>query len=112
MKWGAFYKQSKNLIFLHNRRKLTGRYSKEQWLTLCGFFDGICPRCNKPTEEFTADHIKPLSRGGTNFINNVQPLCLTCNIKKSNLYVIDYRPDFVIQWAEEQMKGIYPNEEN
>jgi hypothetical protein len=31
-----------------------------------------------------------LSKGGTNYIDNIQPLCLTCNLRKART-IIDYR---------------------
>jgi len=31
----------------------------------------------------TKDHIIPLSRGGTDFAYNLQPMCLGCNIRKA-----------------------------
>jgi hypothetical protein len=36
------------------------------------------------------DHILPVSRGGTNAIDNVQPLCRKCNSEKLDSY-IDFR---------------------
>lgn len=44
-----------------------------------------CPRCYKPIHDFSKDHILPVSRGGLEFDReNLQWMCLTCNIKKSN----------------------------
>ena len=41
-------------------------------------------------KKLTVDHIVPVSLGGKNTIDNLQPLCLTCNSKKHNK-IIDYR---------------------
>ncbi len=40
----------------------------------------------------TKDHVLPLTKGGTNAVENIQPLCLPCNQRKQNKY-IDYRSD-------------------
>lgn len=100
MKWGAFYRQSKNLRYLHNRRQTTGSHTEEQWLTLCSFFS-VCPRCLQETKKFTKDHIIPVTReeGGTDDISNIQPLCLRCNVQKSNIYVVDYRTEEAKKWV-------------
>lgn len=34
----------------------------------------------------TKDHIVPKSRGGATSIKNLQPLCIKCNMTKSNSY--------------------------
>lgn len=33
--------------------------------------------------DLSVDHIEPLSRGGKNCIDNLQTLCMPCNIKKA-----------------------------
>lgn len=35
---------------------------------------------------------KALANGGSNYIENIQPLCRSCNSSKSNRYTFDYRP--------------------
>ena len=44
-----------------------------------------CVECGASNEETTlhVDHIKPVAKGGTNNINNLQTLCKKCNLAKS-----------------------------
>lgn len=44
--------------------------------------DGKCAACGTKGK-MTKDHIIPLSRGGTDFAYNLQPMCLGCNIRKA-----------------------------
>jgi hypothetical protein len=41
-----------------------------------------CANCGKPAN--TIDHIIPLSRGGTNDLENLQPMCWKCNKAKGS----------------------------
>lgn len=42
----------------------------------------------------TVDHIIPKSKGGTNDLENLQPMCAKCNFKKGNLMPEEIHEDF------------------
>lgn len=82
-------------------RKLNsvGAFTAKQWRALCSWFKDICLVCDAHTK-LTPDHVIPLSRGGSNDISNIQPLCLTCNLRKQTK-TIDYRdPDRLAAFLE------------
>ena len=78
--WGAIdvYKKSRN-----KRRVPEYHTIKKEMFDACG---GVCRGCGKKKyyEDFEVDHIKPLSKGGSNDKGNLQLLCGHCNRKKSN----------------------------
>jgi len=101
MKWGAYYRQSSKTVQyrIGKRRKASvGYFTPEQWTKLCELCNNRCVRCSKEGK-LSPDHIIPASRGGTTYIDNIQPLCQGCNVRKSNIYATDYRPDEVKEWA-------------
>jgi 5-methylcytosine-specific restriction endonuclease McrA len=49
-----------------------------------------CLCCGSTEKKLTLDHVVPLKLGGKNVIENAQPLCGSCNSKKS-ARAIDYR---------------------
>lgn len=65
-------------------RNAVGSYTDGEWELLKIQYGFTCPCCHQaePTIKLTRDHIIPLSRGGSNFIENIQPLCKKCNVKK------------------------------
>lgn len=66
-----------------------GTHTQEQWLALCTEFDHRCVRCGD-REPLTKDHIIAISRGGSNAIDNIQPLCGPCNSTKGSCDRTDY----------------------
>jgi len=66
-----------------------GYFTPEEWFILCFAVGFRCLCCGekKPLE---ADHVVPISKGGTSWLWNIQPLCESCNAKKYNKYM-DYR---------------------
>lgn len=68
-----------------------GTYTNVEWDQLCANYDHCCLCCGE-RRPLTADHIVPLSKGGANTIDNLQPLCQSCNSSKGNRRQTDYRP--------------------
>jgi 5-methylcytosine-specific restriction endonuclease McrA len=74
----------------HNRqariRGAEGNHTYKEWENIKKENGYICVHCGKkePEIKLTRDHIIPISKGGTNYIENIQPLCGACNSKKHN----------------------------
>jgi 5-methylcytosine-specific restriction endonuclease McrA len=75
-------------------RAAKGRFTLEEWLALKRAYRHTCLCCGRhePEIKLVPDHVIPLARGGPNDIDNIQPLCETCN-KRKNARTIDYRDD-------------------
>jgi 5-methylcytosine-specific restriction endonuclease McrA len=80
---------------------LAGSYTQQEWNTLVEKYGGFCLRCFKKDVPLAADHVVPVSKGGANTIDNIQPLCGPCNSRKF-VQVIDYRPDFYDRMKDQQ----------
>ena len=67
-----------------------GTYSRQEWLDLCTACAQRCLCCGRSDLPLTVDHVIPVSKGGSNSIDNIQPLCGRCNSAKGT-QIIDYR---------------------
>lgn len=77
--------------YVHRRRsRMQGDLTAEQWRVICELYGNHCLVCG--CVDVTIDHIVPISKGGENTAQNVQPLCKSCNSKKGQR-IIDFRPD-------------------
>lgn len=74
------------------RRQVGGSHTIGEWEALKAATGNKCLCCGVSGDEvaLTRDHVVPLSKGGTDDISNIQPLCASCNSKK-RARTIDYR---------------------
>lgn len=73
-------------LAVHRRRirllEAEGTHTLSQWKELVERTGNRCVACLREDVRLTIDHIVPLSKGGTDYIDNIQPLCLSCNCRK------------------------------
>lgn len=65
-------------------RFVSGNHTFGDWERLKAQYDFTCPCCKKkePSIKLLEDHIISASLGGSDNIENIQPLCRSCNAKK------------------------------
>jgi 5-methylcytosine-specific restriction endonuclease McrA len=86
--WKNFSQTEKGKEFIKNRnlkrRGKNGDLNSKQWQDIKEKYGYVCLKCFKkePEIKLTIDHIKPISIGGDNSLDNIQPLCRSCNSSK------------------------------
>jgi 5-methylcytosine-specific restriction endonuclease McrA len=80
-------KRRRNALVKNSR----GNHTHKQWLELCASYNNECAHCGDDYRKrgyywLTKDHIRPLLLSGTNNIDNIQPLCHSCNSRKSSRF--------------------------
>lgn len=83
-KWGrdldASNKAKRSERLAEARRKAT--HSTEEWEALRDICGSACLRCGRDDMEIVKDHITPIYKGGSDGIENLQPICRSCNASK------------------------------
>jgi HNH endonuclease len=69
-----------------------GSHTPLEWAEVCAKYGNKCLSCGATDKPLTRDHVVPLALGGSDAIDNIQPLCSRCNAAKGAVG-LDYRPD-------------------
>lgn len=100
--WNNYYKENYEQIILNSRlsshtRRCKLKYSKltKDMYYLLILSTDTCTCCKKDllTNKFEIDHIIPIKNGGTNNIENLQLLCISCNRKKHTKSMDEFKKD-------------------
>jgi 5-methylcytosine-specific restriction endonuclease McrA len=76
-----------------NARKcgVPGEFAWQEWQQVIKLYGGRCVYCGCTPDKLTVDHDIPLSRGGSNWLDNVVPACRPCNRAKHAMTGAEYR---------------------
>jgi 5-methylcytosine-specific restriction endonuclease McrA len=83
-------KRAKDQAYRARKIAADGAFTGAEWSALLARWGDMCAYCGGPGP-LEADHRVPLTRGGTNFIDNILPACRGCNGRKHKLTEEEFR---------------------
>lgn len=98
-KWRAKNKERTNFLtrrYIYRKKHAKGFHTFEEFKAI---LDGrMCLYCDTKVAD-TIDHVLPLSRGGTNEVTNLLPVCRSCNSKKYTKTLWEWNPMRAYQFS-------------
>ena len=83
-------RRAKDQRYRARKRAASGSFTGTEWLALVEQYGGVCGYCGA-SGPLQAEHRVPLSRGGTNGIENIIPACGRCNRQKAGRTEAEFR---------------------
>jgi 5-methylcytosine-specific restriction endonuclease McrA len=83
-------KRAKDQAYRARKIAADGAFTGAEWRELLARWGNACAYCGGPGS-LEADHRMPLTRGGTNFIENILPACRGCNGRKHTMTEEEFR---------------------
>jgi hypothetical protein len=80
---GKYGQRARTQNYQASRRGADGSHTREEIWALYDAQNGECVYCRVSLKNgYHADHIQPVSKGGSNWITNIQLTCASCNVRK------------------------------
>ena len=101
-----YYENNPDKFREHRRKRRAlkieaeGSFTEKEFKKILQFYHYRCCACGTDLTktDFHRDHIQPLSKGGSDFIKNIQPLCAYCNLSKHTKHR-DHRDHWLQNYA-------------
>lgn len=74
----------RQMQYTYRKLGAAGVSTKTQLKARWDYYGGKCWLCGIDATEM--DHVKPLTKGGSNWPGNLRPICRSCNARKSNTW--------------------------
>ena len=85
--WRANNPERLKVTHAVHRRRLRvaeGSFTREEVETLLVNQGNLCAYCGEELKIYHLDHVKPISKGGSNYIRNIVAACPLCNMSKGD----------------------------
>jgi 5-methylcytosine-specific restriction endonuclease McrA len=99
-KWGKGKTNAKKRSNRLTEARKKGSHTKEEWLGMLRVNGPTCCRCGRDDLPLEKDHIVPIYRGGSDGIDNIQPVCAGCNAAKGPEHR-DCRSSLMLAWVHD-----------
>jgi 5-methylcytosine-specific restriction endonuclease McrA len=83
-------KRAREQAYRARKIAAAGSFTGAEWRALLQRWGDVCAYDGAPGP-LEADHRTPLSRGGTNYIDNILPACRSCNGRKHTMTEEEFR---------------------
>lgn len=94
-------------LLIRGTRMLAARaistHTADEWNRLLSIYLWACVKCGAAS--ITKDHVQPVSNGGHDGLDNLQPLCVSCNASKYTT-TADHRPTARMAWTRQRIRGL------
>ncbi len=97
-KWRAKNKELTNFYtknYSYRKKGAEGAHTFEEYAKKLDRLGGLCFYC-RINRAGTKDHIIPLSKGGSNYIDNIVPSCVNCNSSKRDKLISEWKPNLIV----------------
>lgn len=88
---------------MYSKLNLYSTITINEWNNLINKYNHCCVYClqhEKNCGKLTIEHIVPISKGGAHCVDNIFPVCQSCNSKKRDLSLCNFVKRYIIQGSK------------